>query len=539
MQETPLKVLLVEDNPTDALLVEIAFEEMAGGADLKHVTRASEAIEQLKRHAFDIVLLDLGLPDSNGLETFSTLHRTAPGVPIIALTGLSDEKLALEALQQGASDYLIKGQTAGALLERATRYAIERKRNENNRIELVREQAARQEAEANNRAKDEFLATLSHELRTPLNAIMGWASLIRTGNLSPEMTSQAVETIERNAQAQARLIEDLLDVSRIITGNLRLNVAPTEMRQLIERVVEGLKPALSDKTLDLQLDLQPVPMLYADTMRLQQVVWNLLSNAIKFTPEGGRIEVVLDKCHDNAPDKNSPDKTWVQLSIRDSGQGIAPEFLPHVFDRFRQADGSTTRRHGGLGLGLAIVRNLVLSHDGTVEVESDGIGQGALFRVRLPMPPTAAQLSEDSCPPPSIDSTASIGDAPPLHGLKVLAIDDQDDARRLLETVLSTQGAEVKMADSAAAALAMLKSFCPHIIVSDVGMPEMDGYALMRHIRALPGHEGGTTPAIALTGYARNEERDRAMQAGFQAFLSKPVQAIDLISAIARLSGRS
>ena len=369
-----VRVLLVEDNPTDALLVEVALEEMTPAPELRHVELLHHAQQALENGEFDVVLIDLNLPDGEGLGNFEQLQALAPDVPMIVLTGLADEEVAVEAIARGASDYLIKGEAPAALLERSIRYAIERKRNENGRLELLKAQVEREEAEAANAAKDQFLATISHELRTPLNAIMGWTSLVRGGGLDEETTQQALEVIERNARVQAQLIEDLLDVSRIISGNFRLEFAEIDLCNIARGAVETLQPQICDKKLDLKLDLEPVPSLCGDPTRLQQMTWNLISNAVKFTPECGEIEL-LTRCDHNS----------VVLEVRDSGQGISAEFLPHIFDRFRQADGTTTRRHGGLGLGLAIVRHIAELHHGTVVAHSDGDGRGTRFMVTLPI----------------------------------------------------------------------------------------------------------------------------------------------------------
>ena len=379
-----LRVLLVEDNPTDALLVEVALEEMSAPAPLlTHVELLGEACDALRDDEFDVVLIDLNLPDGQGLGNFESLRDLAPDLPMIVLTGLSDESVAIAAIASGASDYLIKSEAQTALLERSIRYAIERKRNENGRLELVKAQVEREEAEAANSAKDQFLATISHELRTPLNAIMGWTSLVRGGGLDAETTQQALEVIERNARVQAQLIEDLLDVSRIISGNLRLEFGEIDLCGIVRATMLTLQPQIQEKQLDIQLDLQSVPELCGDPTRLQQVAWNLISNALKFTPAQGQVRVST---------RYSAER--VSLEISDDGQGIAPEVIDHIFDRFRQADGSTTRRHGGLGLGLAIVRHIVELHHGTVEVRSDGLGCGATFTVSLPVR-SATQVMED------------------------------------------------------------------------------------------------------------------------------------------------
>ncbi len=401
--------MLVEDDEADVLLVGYALEEMPTITPaLIHVARVSEAEALLKINTIDVVLLDMGLPDAHGLEGFERLQRCAPQIPIILLTGFNDEARALEALQRGAEDYLIKGKTDAPLLERSMRYAIERKRNESAVLDLVREQIARQEAEAANRAKDDFLATISHELRTPLNAILGWSSLLCSGELTDEAMQQAAETIERNARVQVRLIEDLLDLSRIVTGNFTLQTASVELGDVVAITADSLQPNAQKKQIALHLDLDSTIVVEGDATRLQQIAWNLLSNAIKFTPENGTIHVSLHRGFQIAESQNEalnveatkietpieysnakevPSKSITDhavLIVCDSGQGIVPEFLPHVFERFRQADSSITRRHTGLGLGLSITRNLVELHGGTIEAHSDGEDHGATFTVRLP-----------------------------------------------------------------------------------------------------------------------------------------------------------
>lgn len=515
MLSRSLRVLLVEDNPTDVLLVEVAFEEMAAFApELTHADSLASAQQALDDDSFDVVLIDLNLPDGQGLGNFERLQEHAPQTPMIVLTGLDDEELAIEAIARGAADYLIKGATDAPLLERSTRYAIERKKNENDRLELARVQIARDEAEANNRAKDEFLATLSHELRTPLNAIMGWASLLKTGQLDEATSEQALDTIERNARVQAQLIEDLLDVSRIIAGNFRLEVAVVDLRAIVRAAADTMAPAISAKNIAFQLDAPaPVPV-RGDAMRLQQVAWNLISNAVKFTPAGGDVQVKCACIADQAV-----------LTISDSGQGIAPEFLPHVFERFRQADGSTTRRHGGLGLGLAIVRNVVKLHSGHVVARSDGHQRGATFEVSLPAAPAPIESGPDAPFDPCAESS------PAWRSVHILAVDDRQDVRDVVRLTFEKRGAHVEVASSASEALRRIETSAPDLLISDIGMPETDGYGLIAALR----ERGLTMPAIALTGFARGGERARARQAGFQEFLAKPIDPDALCRAAAAL----
>ncbi|HEU4538809.1 MAG TPA: PAS domain-containing protein [Polyangiaceae bacterium] len=390
-----------------------------------------------------------------------------------------------------------------------------------------REQAARRAAEEAGRTKDEFLSTLSHELRTPLNAILGWANLLRADALPEAQRGRALETVERNARVQARLIDDLLDLSRIVQGKLVLSVGPIEMARVVEAALDAVRPAADAKGVRLQPVLDSLATIVGDADRLQQVVWNLLANAIKFTPKGGRVQVLLRR-----------EGSHVEIVVADTGQGIAPDFLPHVFDRFRQADGSITRLSGGLGLGLAIVRSLVELHGGTVSVESDGPGTGATFVVRLPTAPLRADLAPPPAPDPSVRPATPFASHPGLKDVRVLVVDDEADTRGLIVDLLEQCGAAVRTAASAAEAFAVLRAGAFDVLVSDIGMPGEDGYALLRRVRALPAAEGGRVPALALTAYARSEDRTAALRAGFQAHVAKPVEAGELVAAIAALVGR-
>jgi signal transduction histidine kinase/CheY-like chemotaxis protein len=399
---------------------------------------------------------------------------------------------------------------------------------------LAAEQAAREEAESltreaeeANRSKDEFLATLSHELRTPLNAMLGWSQLLRMGNLPDDEFAQGLETIERNARVQAQLVEDLLDLSRIISGKLRLEVGPVDLPATIEAALDSVRPAAEAKG----IRLVPVMDTHAgairgDANRLQQVVWNLLSNAIKFTPRDGEVQVVLTRVEDHA-----------EVSVTDTGEGIPTEFLPHVFDRLRQADASITRKHGGLGLGLSIVRQLVELHGRTVSAQSPGVGRGATFAVRLPVAgrgreeSVAAARSEEPVEAPARRATM-----PSLAGVHVLVVDDEPDARELIEHILRQCGADVSLASSAEEAIASLQERRPDVLLSDIGMPGEDGYSLIRRVRSLPDESLAQTPAAALTAFARVEDRDRALREGFQLHVSKPVEPAALAGAVANLA---
>jgi PAS domain S-box-containing protein len=396
---------------------------------------------------------------------------------------------------------------------------FERKRAE----EEVR--AAYEEARAANRAKDEFLATLSHELRTPLSAIVGWTHMLRSGQLDTATATRAIETIDRNARVQTQLISDILDVSRIVSGKLHLDVRPVELASAITAALDTVRPSADAKGLSLVANLEPATMpVSADPDRLQQVVWNLLANAIKFTPRGGRVELGLRRAD-----------THAEIVIKDTGPGISRAFLPHVFERFRQADGSSTRAHGGLGLGLAIVRHLVEAHGGTVRADSPGEGQGSIFTVRLPImgqePVSTAAAQEVP-----LETLARTMD---LEGIRVLVVDDEDDTREMVSAILKSQGAQVEVAASAAEAMAAVARVRPQILVSDVEMPGQDGYELIRQVRRLAPEDGGRIPAAALTAYARPEDRMRALMAGFQIHVPKPVQPAELVAVVASLSGRT
>jgi signal transduction histidine kinase/CheY-like chemotaxis protein len=410
-------------------------------------------------------------------------------------------------------------------LEELSRYVVELRRLEDARKQLLLdERRARSEAEAANRIKDEFLATLSHELRTPLTSLLGWASLLRGDDVDDALREQGLQAIERNARVQTQLIDDLLDVSRIISGKLSLDVRPTEISSVVEAAIAVVRPASDAKGIRLTYTRDPiVGSISGDSARLQQIAWNLLSNAVKFTPERGRIEVRLEQKDGH-----------VQLTVSDNGQGINPEFLPRVFDRFRQADSSTTRDYGGLGLGLAIVRHLVELHGGTVRAESAGESKGASFCVTFPL------IAE------RIDSAVlnqsgeySQMDRNSLNGLRVLVVDDEPDARQIITTLIQRTGAEVMACESAHEALEALEKWHPDVLMSDIGMPGEDGYSLINKVRSLPADRGGDVPAAAFTAYAREEDRQRALDAGYQMHIAKPISSGQLVAMIAHLAGRA
>jgi signal transduction histidine kinase/ActR/RegA family two-component response regulator len=389
---------------------------------------------------------------------------------------------------------------------------------------LESEARARQEAEKANRLKDEFLATISHELRTPLTAIVGWSQLLRKGNLDPATAARGLEIIDRNAHSQTQLISDLLDVSRIISNKLLLNVDQVSLPSIIEGALDAIAPEAQSKGIHLQRDIASgFPQIFGDSERLQQVIWNLLSNAIKFTPRDGSVQVRLERTGPEAV-----------ITVTDSGIGIDPKFIPHVFDRFRQASSATTRAHGGLGLGLSIVRQLAELHGGSAEVFSEGEGKGSTFTIRLPINLADVDDAGDA----DRNEVAERDDASVLSGMKILVVDDEKDAREFLRTAVERYGSHVETATSVPEALEAIEHERPDFLVSDIGMPEEDGHSLIRKIRALPEERGGRTPAIALSAYARSEDQLRAVQAGFQMHLSKPVEPEELVSAIARVVGR-
>ncbi|MFL6257091.1 MAG: ATP-binding protein [Pyrinomonadaceae bacterium] len=420
--------------------------------------------------------------------------------------------------------YLKNIEHSEAHVEELSRYLRELKLSEAEREKiLLREQAARAEAEAANRLKDEFLSTLSHELRTPLTSIIGWTNLMRAGQVRGEVQAQALETIERNAKIQSRLIDDLLDLSRIISGKLLLETREVNLDTVVSNSIEVVRPAANAKGIQITYECEPGGKTIAgDSARLQQVAWNLLSNAVKFTPEGGGVRVSLVR-----------EGARVKFSVSDTGRGIPSEFLPHVFDRFRQADSATTRAYGGLGLGLAIVRHLAELHGGTVQAESAGEDQGSTFSVTFPLAQTAAPCSCQTGE--SMESALSLNKLEGLTGVRVLVVDDEQDTRSLISTVIAQSGAEVTACASAGEALEKLKTWRPHILMSDIGMPGEDGYALIRQVRALPPERGGCTPAAALTAYARDEDRGRALAAGYQLHIAKPFNPKELLAAVSDL----
>jgi signal transduction histidine kinase/CheY-like chemotaxis protein len=417
---------------------------------------------------------------------------------------------------------------AAVAIDNARLYEAAQRAAEERKVLLENERLARLDAERTSQMKDEFLATLSHELRTPLSAILGWAQVLRRGGRDQNDLAKGLQTIERNARAQAQLIEDLLDMSRITSGKVLLDMQVVGPSGFIDAAIETVRPAADAKNIRIEKHYDVDPGLIAgDPARLQQVVWNLLSNAIKFTPRDGLVEVVLARNDAN-----------LSITVRDNGAGIKPEFITHVFERFRQADASMTRRHGGLGLGLAIVKQLIEQHGGTVRADSAGEGRGASFTIELPLakqqatPARSARAAMILPSPGATDMTVRN-----LNGVDALVVDDDRDNRELIKRILTDCGAAVRLAASAREAFAQFREATPNLLISDLGMPDVDGFELLDWVRHLSKDEGGQVPAIALTAFARSEDRLRALEAGFSAHISKPVEPSELIATVAAAVG--
>jgi signal transduction histidine kinase len=567
----PVDILLVDDHEENLLALEAILADES--YNLVRARSGRGALREVLARDFAIILLDVAMPDLDGYETASLIRQRerSRDTPIIFLTAnYRTDMHVFRGYSVGAVDYIFKPFSPDVLkskvavfvelynkrealkrhseaLQRAhdeledrvrarTREIAtanealraeitERKRIEQERLELLeRERLARAEAESVNRLKDEFLATLSHELRTPLNAILGWSHLLTSGKANAATSQRALSVIRNNAMAQSQLIEDILDVSRIIGGKLRLNVAAVNLIEVVEAALDSVSPAAEAKGITIERDLEELEPITGDRDRLQQVFWNLLSNAVKFTPRDGRVIVRLRRQNGDAV-----------VSVEDNGIGISPDFLPYVFDRFRQADGSATRRHGGLGLGMAIVRYLVELHGGTVRAESEGENQGAIFTAALPI------RVPEAFPPPDAEPEALVVQAhdtprPQLEGLRILVVDDDGDSRGFLATLLEEHGAHVLSAGSTAQALDLFLHQHVDVLVSDIAMPGQDGYDLIHRVRDLPVERGGLTPAVALTAYVRIEDQHAALAAGFQRHMKKPVDVADLIAVVAELA---
>ena len=535
------RILLADDN---ADMREYVRRLLATNYEVEAVADGEIALEVASKQNIDLVLSDVMMPKLDGFGLLKALRATQSTrtIPVILLSARAGEESRVEGMNAGADDYLVKPFSARELFARVEAHLnLQRLRRETEEAVLqlmAQEQKARANAEMANRIKDEFLAMLSHELRTPLNAIVGWIHLLKNSKLSENDRERGIDVIDRNAAAQRAIIEELLDVSRIVTGKLKLEAQPVELAGIINSAIDAVSPAAEAKEIQIVKSIDPnAGLILGEAVRLQQVVWNVLSNAVKFTPKEGRIDVELRVAGKN-----------LQIVISDTGEGIEPEFLPHIFERFRQADSSSRRTHGGLGLGLSIVRSLVEMHGGDIQAASEGRGKGSTFIVTLPVM-ALADAEEATAGSADIDAqllssrwkgsadNAPAADLKPdlLQGVKVLTVDDQQDTRELIVVALSRYGAEVRTSDSASTALEIIREWRPHVVVSDIGLPEMDGYDFMRQLREL---EGESIPAIAVTGYAGVVDESKALNAGYAVHLSKPIELSELAVAVAKLSRR-
>ena len=521
--------LLVVDDEENLRITTAAILENEGYA-VDVASSGDEAIALLANADYDLVLTDLHMEHGEGLAVLNEIRRNAPLTISVVLTGFASVESAIAALQEGAYDYLVKPcdiETMKHTIRRGVEHrrlmlAEQKARADLEQLNLDLEQRIIERtaeltrlnaelAEAN-RAKDVFLATLSHELRTPLTPVVGWIKLLRSGNLDTKSVSQALDAIERNAWLQARLIDDLLDTSRIATGKLQFEPRPTDLNATVKAALETVRGLAASRHIVLDVKLSPALLVVmGEPVRLQQIAWNLLSNAIKFTEPGGKV-TISTICDDGE----------ARLLVEDSGVGIAPDFLPHVFDRFRQADGSTSRRHGGLGLGLAIADALAKMHGGGLEAKSDGEGKGACFTFRITLVAAGNVAAEKVEQKPYS-----------LKGLEVLVVEDSLDTLTLLSAMFAREGASVVTASSANEALTWARSNRPDIVVSDIGMPEVDGYDLLQQLKQIPGMNG--VPAIAISGYASDEDRRRALKVGYTALIPKPIDADVLFEVIHNL----
>ncbi len=519
------RLLVVDDEESLRITTAAIFEKE--GYIVDTASSGDEAIELLSASDYDLVLTDLHMEGGDGLSVLNRIRQQAPLTISVVLTGFASVESAIAALQEGAYDYLIKPcdiETMKHTIRRGVEHrrlmlAEQKARADLQQLNLDLEQRIEErtaelrrlnvELADANRAKDVFLATLSHELRTPLTPVVGWIKLLRSGTLDEKSVSQALDAIERNAWLQSRLIDDLLDTSRIATGKLHFEPKATDLNVAVKAAVDTVRTSAAARSIELAVTLHPSSLIVmGEPVRLQQIAWNMVSNAIKFTDPGGKVSVNtgLNGAH-------------AHLTVIDTGIGIAPEFLPHVFDRFRQADGSTSRRHGGLGLGLAIADALAKLHGGEMDAHSDGVGHGATFTLKLELAPSGKVATE------TVDQKVHS-----LQGLDVLIVEDSPDTLLLLSTIFRREGATVTTAESAAEALQSAVTKRPSIIVSDIGMPEVDGYQLLEQLRLLPGL--ADVPAIAISGYASEEDRERALSVGYLALVPKPVDIDTLFTLI-------
>jgi len=522
-----MRILLLEDSATDAELIQVAMRR--GGLDAEYVRVQSQEdfSKALRNERFDLIFSDYSLPSFDGISALALARDLAPDIPFIFVSGALGEELAIEMLKQGATDYVLK--TGLSRLPPAVRRAMRelegRRARKQAQDEIMRLNAELQkrveESQQANRMKDDFLGVLSHELRTPLTAIFGWTRLLQTGKLNTDETLRAIQIIEKNTRIQMQLVNDLLDISRIISGRFQLELRPIELVPVIESGIQVVMPFAEARGINVHAVLARTPCLVSgDPDRLQQVMWNLLSNAVKFSaPKTGRVEVRLERNENQA-----------RIFVIDNGKGIHPDFMPHIFERFTQGDSTSTRAQGGLGLGLAIVRHTIELHGGTVHAESAGVGHGATFCVTLPL----ARASTSHATHPAAEAPMSMR----LDGLRVLLVEDEADTRDYLVKVLKDNGASVQATDNVQDALRLIRESTPDVVVSDIGLPGEDGYSLAQRIRELASASGKLLPAIALTAHARQEDRASALRAGFQLHVPKPIEPAHLVSVVANVARR-
>jgi len=528
------RILIVDDDPSLLKALPEAVRLRLKNVAVDTCDSAAEALGKIGSTDYDAIVADIKMPGMDGLALLAEIRTLRPDTPTVLITGHGHDDLAVLALRGGAYDFVQKpidrdyivGSLTRAIEERERRRRVEEQQvflgQHAELLEKIVEERTRELREAN-RLKDQFMAMLSHELRSPLGAIRMWASLLRSGKLDAERTARAIEAIERSAITQGQLVEDLLDVSRITAGKLVLDARPIDLAAVAEAAVDAVRTDAEAKQVRLEQVFElGEGRIQGDPARLQQVVWNLLANAVKFSPRGGRVLLRLARADGQAI-----------ISVRDEGEGIAPEFLPHIFEPFRQADGTSTRAYGGLGLGLAIVHDVVELHRGTIEVESKGKGQGATFTVKLPLVGAPSEAARGVARQPALPRE-EFRPGPSLQGVRVLLVDDDAGARESVAAVLEQSGASVRAVESAAEAVETLEREPPDVLLSDIAMPGLDGYALLGQARARL--QGAQLPAAALTAYAGATDRTRALAAGFQAHLAKPVDPAELVAVVAQLA---
>lgn len=566
--DSKVNILLVDDHVENLIALEAILSGM--GQNLVRATSGEEALRCLLNQDFAVILLDVQMPVMDGFETATLIRQRerSQHTPIIFLTAFSTNDVwQMKGYSLGAVDYLLKPLDPTILVSKVTVFVelfkktqeIQRQAAElaAKKIEIIREQLARQQAEAASRMKDEFLAIVSHELRTPLNAILGWSKLLVANKLDKETSDRAIEIISRNAQSQAKLIEDILDVARLMRGKLRLLRQPINLGNLVATEVESIRPTADSKGIQLSANLTVEPCIVTgDPQRLQQIFRNLLSNAIKFTPEGGQVEVQLERRNQDTESSSlihSTDQAstysanppapsfdpslmahpfeYVQITVKDTGIGIDAEFLPYIFEYFRQADSSSTRAHNGLGLGLAIVRQLVDLHNGKIYVFSEGENRGTTFTLHLPLHNPTEVIPDVSSLPASSDRASN--EQPSLENVSILIVDDNSDNLEYITMVLEEAGAKVTALTNGYEVMEFLEREQPDILLSDIAMPEVDGYHLLYQIREFEKTSNKRLPVIAITAYAKQEDRIQALTAGFEQFIPKPVDPTELVEIVA------